>query len=1180
MTDAILGAVAEGVLGKLISLPFEEIGLALGVKSELKKLEKKLLMIQALLSDAQSKQLTAPVQLWLKNLESIALDADIVLDEFGYKVLRKKIETRKRDEVRRFFSSSNPFSFRVKMAHKIKNILDSLEEASKEASQIGLRAVKLTNTRPNPGELRLTHPFVDDSEIVGRDGDISSVKRMLTSSVYKKDLPVIAIVGMGGQGKTTLAQLVYKNDAVVRYFDEKIWVCVSNDLKVERLLNEMLQSLTGNKAEMTNWEALVKELQKKLKERRYLLVLDDVWNENQDEWESMRNCLLGIGASKESKIMVTTRSDVVAEVMRTSYCHHLQILSGDSSWMLLENIAFAEGGPTRTQALVDIGKRIVRRCGGVPLAIKAIGGLLYSKKDAWEWSEIDRSTQLWSNPTSSGMNRALSAIKLSYDHLPSLLLEQCFAACSIFPKGTVLNKDKLVQIWMAQGLITSPNGSDLQMEDIGSNYINMLLRRSLLQDPEKDLFNNIRCCKMHDLVHDFSLTVSKNYCCNMEIESHDQTASGSDIEAVHLLLISGKQKRIKQENLKRIPSKLRTLILNGRAYLDDILASCRYLSTLIVQDSEVDVLPTAISKMKLLRYLDITDTKIFRLPDSFTMLYNLQTLRVRYLKELPKGFGNLINLRNFYMARDFSLSGIRQLTNLRTLSVIKVVREAEGFQLEELEYLDNLRGELKISGLEDVSCPESAAKANLWRKSNIESLELRWDKSIGDHNSLEILEGLKPHSNLKSLTIYSFQCSSISSWMVTKNHLSVLCNLVKIELRDLPYCKQIPSLGDLPYLQIIKMDKLGRMECIGNEFYGSKNLDGASSSSNSHEAAVTTLFPALRNLELRYMNELSEWSDAMIQSNSSAIKLFPLLEELHLNDLPKLALVPNLGDLKCLRRLSIDGCENLICLPISKGLKSLQKLIIVGCPNLTSLFSDYSDERLQGFGSIESIQLVCCPNLVGVPEIHSLQSLRQLTIITCDRLLASWTRLETLTSLEDLTIYSCTHFWPTDLQALSNLTSLKIGSYDDDDEPLDYFPWHDPKSGSGTSSSSSGGSSSSINIISNKCFVSLTSLDLRGWRKLKSLPEQIQYISALRDLTIRKFDGLEVLPEWLGNISCLQRLKIWDCNNLKQLPSAKAMKCLTNLQELSMYRCPLLVVRCTTDCTEWHKITHIPNILI
>ncbi|KAL3497618.1 hypothetical protein ACH5RR_040350 [Cinchona calisaya] len=164
-------------------------------------------------------------------------------------------------------------------------------------------------------------------------------------------------------------------------------------------------------------------------------------------------------------------------------------------------------------------------------------------------------------------------------------------------------------------------------------------------------------------------------------------------------------------------------------------------------------------------------------------------------------------------------------------------------------------------------------------------------------------------------------------------------------------------------------------------------------------------------------------------------------------------------------------------------------------------------------------------------------------------------RLDTLTSLEKLMIISNPRFWPTDL---SSLTSLDIGCFDNDEEPLDYFPWHDSKSGSWTSS-----------------FVSLTSLELIGWRNLKSLPEPIQYISALRNLTIKHFHGLEALPEWLGKIPCLKILELLYCSNLKQLPN------LTNLQQLSIWYCPLLEQRCAKDIgAEWHKIAHIPYIKI
>ncbi|KAL3498849.1 hypothetical protein ACH5RR_041581 [Cinchona calisaya] len=1167
MSEAVVGVVTEVVLGKVVALATQEITLVCGMKNKLKKLEEKLGTIQALLSDAHSKQISSnTLQHWLKKLKSIAFDADIVLDEFGYELIRQKIPTRKWDKVRCFFSSSNPLSFRVKMAHKIEGILSSLDEACNESRKIGLRPAEQISTCPDPIEIQLTDPtdpFVDELEIVGRDSDISTVKKMLTSSDYNNDLPVITIVGMAGQGKTTLAQLVYNNDEVVRHFEKRIWICVSDDFKVERLLNEMLQSLTGNKVEMTNREALVNKLQENLKEKRYLLVLDDVWNENRNKWESMRKCLLNTGSSKGSKIMVTTRTDIVAEVMN-SYCHNLQTLSSDYSWKLFEKIAFAKSGAIRTQALLDIGRRIVKRCGGVPLAIKAIGGLLYSKKDEREWSEIDKSTEIWNNPN-SGVDRVYSSIKLSYDHLPSLSLKQCFAACSIFPKDTLMNKDILVQMWMAQGLINPSKGSHLQMEDIGSNYVNMLLRCSLLQDPVKDLFNNVTYCKMHDLVHDFSLQVSDNHCFNMMDKSHATV----DAKAMHLLLISDTGKMIKKKDLKEMPSKLRTLFLNGSAYIKDILASFRYLSILNVNDFRTRVLPNEIGEMKLLRYLDIVDAhNISRLPDSFTKLYNLQTLRVHSLEELPKGFGNLINLRHFWMERAFSLPGIRQLTNLRTLPFF-FVNQAKKCQLEELENLDSLGGILKILWLKNARHPDSTGKANLWRKSSIQSLELHWEgqfsfnrhsiweDGVENQNGLEILEGLKPHPNLKCLKIKDFKCSTLPSWMITKNHL---CNLVKIELKKLTYCEQIPSLGTLPFLQIIEIDCLGRVKRIGQEFYSCTNLDGASRS-NSSKVAVRILFPALRKLELVSMYDLLEWSDAMIPSCSS-IEILPRLEEFLLNSLPELVLLPYMGELVCLQRLEIMNCKKLTRLPNSKGLPSLQELKISDCPNLTTLLSshDESDESLQGFGSvIKTLYLHSCPNLVGVPDIHSFQSLRDLSIVGCDRVLESWTSLETLTSLEELRIYSSSHLWPKHLQYLTSLETLQIGV--NDNEPFDYFPWN----------------YSSTNDAST--FVSLKFLTLIGWRNVKSLPEQIQCISGLRKLSIHNFYGLETLPEWLGNFPCLESLVLWFCKNLKQLPSAEALQRLTTLQALTIYDCPLLQKRCTKySGAEWHKIAHIPEL--
>ncbi|CDP14730.1 unnamed protein product, partial [Coffea canephora] len=524
MADTVLSVI----LDKILPLAAAEINQAWGVKKALQKLSRKVEMVEALISDAKCKQSTSkPAQLWLKRLQSIARHAEIVLDDFGYEVLRHK------------------------MADKIKKVMASLEEAYKEANQIGLQPAQLPMASADHKEDRWTASFVDESETVGREAEVSKVVSMLISLDCKKDLPVISIVGMGGQGKTTLAQLVLKNESVTKHFDEKIWVCVSDDFKVERLLNHMLQSLRIEKnAETTTKEALVRRLQENLKGKSYLLVLDDVWNKNREIWNGMRSCLLAIGGAPGSKILATTRSDDVASAMQTSDFHHLDILSVDHSWMLFEKLAFADGGARKTQDLVDIGGRIVKKCGGVPLAIKVIGGLLYSKKDASEWSKLEKS-EIWNESTDIA-KRVMSVLKLSYENLPSWSVKQCFASCSIFPKDAVMEKESLIQIWMAQGLINDAKGGGghLQMEDTGSDYFNILLRSSLLQ-AAPDNFNGSKCCRMHDLVHDLSLQVSNN--CFLNTEGGMEVRH--DNEVMHLTIIGSRGK----VNIEGIPPNLQTL---------------------------------------------------------------------------------------------------------------------------------------------------------------------------------------------------------------------------------------------------------------------------------------------------------------------------------------------------------------------------------------------------------------------------------------------------------------------------------------------------------------------------------------------------------------------------------------------------------------------------------------------
>ncbi|XP_030940069.1 putative disease resistance protein RGA3 [Quercus lobata] len=219
-----------------------------------------------------------------------------------------------------------------------------------------------------------TDSFIDGSEVVGRGDDVLEIVNLLIGAKNQQDIPVIPIVGMAGLGRTITAKLVYNHELVKKHFDVRMWVCVSEDFDVERILREILEVLNNCSIGLENKNAILYHLQKKLKGKRYLLILDDVWIENSEKWDSLRRSLLGINQNHGNNIIVTTRSDNVAQIMETSLRHKLEKLSEDECWLLFKKKAFAnERIPLDLEA---IGREIAKRLGRNPLVASVLGGMM------------------------------------------------------------------------------------------------------------------------------------------------------------------------------------------------------------------------------------------------------------------------------------------------------------------------------------------------------------------------------------------------------------------------------------------------------------------------------------------------------------------------------------------------------------------------------------------------------------------------------------------------------------------------------------------------------------------------------------------------------------------------------------------------------------------------------------
>ncbi|GLT95703.1 hypothetical protein SLE2022_133700 [Rubroshorea leprosula] len=773
MAESVVSFVMDQLKTTIIDKAKEEVTLLIGVKEEVKRLERNLKLIRAVLADAEEKKTTdVNVKQWLDSLKEAAYDMEDALDEWRTAV---ELEVHGADDQNAASTATPSHSHhrkvlcnllscfplrrldtRYKIALNIKEINKRLDEIAKEKDRYNLMSKEEVELPKRPE----SSSFVDVSHILGRDVVKSEIlSYLLGGDGDSETIEAISIVGFGGLGKTALAQLIYNEQAVQKHFDKVIWVCVSDlfdEKKVAKAIIQGLESISGAEAyglELESLQVLLERISKSVRGKKFLLILDDVWAQSGERWESLKVTFRK--GSGGSRILVTTRDVHVATMMGSSHSQviHLERLGDEVCWLILREIAFKGREQEHAAHLEEIGRRIAARCKGLPLAAKTLGSLLKFKRSKRQWEDVLNS-EIWK--LDLAQKEIFAPLLLSYYDLPHPV-RRCFRYCVIYLKDHLIWVRDLIDRWMAQGYLGFQNDADL--ESIGQDYFDFLATRSFFQFQEFEMREGgtMLTCKMHDTIHDFAKYLAEDEFVTKEVHCDDDLnielekgrhltlvlhgdmpfpSSISGVEKLRSLLISCIGRTGKYSILEALPS-----ILNQSRRL-------RLLDLSRARDYFGKQLPKEIGKLIHLRHLDLDgSTQIEELPQELSNLRNLLSLdlkRCENLKELPCWMVKLINLRFLRTSGCEALTHypkcIRRLTSLRTLlgAIVRAdCNDAREFSIADLGNLKHLcRVWLKVKG--DTINHDEARQAQLY---NIEELRIYL---AGQIQNVDIVEALDP----------------------------------------------------------------------------------------------------------------------------------------------------------------------------------------------------------------------------------------------------------------------------------------------------------------------------------------------------------------------------------------------------------------------------------------------------
>ncbi|KAK2994267.1 hypothetical protein RJ640_030385 [Escallonia rubra] len=642
------------MIGKIVSILENEASLLGGVDNELDELKRELKSMRSCLEDADRKRLlTQGEKSWVEDVRDMCNPVEDIIEEFIYHMNKPQKGGKFTKHLYRAIKFPEKLLEMHRVASRLQDINKKLKSIPERRQRYLVDPVQVAIS--NESQRRVQNDseallFAKDDHLVGIEDDERLLVKWLTDEYPGRS--VISVVGMGGCGKSTLAAKVIKNQIIKQHFECYAWIVVSQNYAVEDILRRMIEEFYGSKNEKVpadlsfmRYKELLRVLVDYLAPKRYIVVLDDVWDRNL--WTDINVSLQDEG--RRSRVVLTTRKEEIAlsSFGVKSYVHNIQPLKPSDAWDLFCMKAFSSN--SCPEELQHTASELVRKCGGLPLALLALGGVMYSKKTSSEWIDFSSglNEELRNNP---GLEVVKGILFLSFSDLP-YQLKRCFLYCSIFPEDYQMYRGKLVRLWIAEGFIEYNKAK--KPYPLAGEYFEELVRRSMLQAVSWNYTGSSTVCQMHDLVRELAISTSEAEKFSVV---YNGEGSGEEVSIAPRLSIQTTSKEIK--SITGL-AKVRSLFVFSVNLIPPSSAitlptGLRLIRVLYLENVPIEKLSDEVGDLFNLSYLNLKGTKLKELPKSIGRLSNLETLDIRDTKidVVPDGIGKLQKLQNLLAYHD------------------------------------------------------------------------------------------------------------------------------------------------------------------------------------------------------------------------------------------------------------------------------------------------------------------------------------------------------------------------------------------------------------------------------------------------------------------------------------------------------------------------------------------------